>query len=127
MRSQIAERAQYRCEYCGAPDSFTSDIFEVDHIRPQSKEGNSDFENFAWACGGCNSFKAAKSEGTDPATLKETSLFHPRKDKWSDHFIWSADTLEIIGISDVGRATVVASKNESEFTCEFAAGIGFCR
>ena len=32
-------------------------------------------------------------------------LFNPRKDSWSDHFIWSEDGLLIIGLSPIGRAS----------------------
>lgn len=42
------------------------------------------------------------------STLKhahETSIFNPRSQKWSDHFIWTSDGLNIIGITPIGRAT----------------------
>jgi hypothetical protein len=42
----------------------------------------------------------------DPETQQEVALFNPRLDRWSDHFIWSADGLRIIGVTMVGRATV---------------------
>jgi hypothetical protein len=35
-------------------------------------------------------------------------LFHPRRQRWSDHFRWSLDGIEIVGISPVGRVTVEA-------------------
>jgi hypothetical protein len=34
------------------------------------------------------------------------TLFHPRQDNWADHFAWSDDGVEIIGISSKGRGTV---------------------
>ncbi len=33
-------------------------------------------------------------------------LFNPRQHSWSEHFIWSADGLLIIGLTPIGRATV---------------------
>jgi hypothetical protein len=33
-------------------------------------------------------------------------LFNPRIDQWNDHFAWSADGLEIVGLTSAGRATV---------------------
>jgi hypothetical protein len=42
---------------------------------------------------------------TDPETNEMVSLFNPRQEVWSDHFIWSVDALEIIGRTAIGRAT----------------------
>ena len=36
------------------------------------------------------------------------SLYHPRRQKWSDHFTWNYDCTLIIGIAPTGRATVEA-------------------
>jgi hypothetical protein len=33
-------------------------------------------------------------------------LFHPRRQRWSRHFRWSADGLHLEGLTRVGRATV---------------------
>ena len=33
-------------------------------------------------------------------------LFNPRKDRWFEHFIWSADGYTISGITPIGRATI---------------------
>jgi hypothetical protein len=35
-------------------------------------------------------------------------LFHPRQQKWTDHFGWTADGAALEGKSPTGRATVVA-------------------
>lgn len=37
-------------------------------------------------------------------------LYHPRQQKWSDHFRWSEDYTLIIGLTPVGRATVESLK-----------------
>ena len=34
------------------------------------------------------------------------SLFHPRQDHWSAHFVWNDDYTLMIGVSATGRATV---------------------
>lgn len=44
----------------------------------------------------------------DPQSEAEVPLFNPRQDNWSNHFIWSADGLFIIGLTPVGRTTVTA-------------------
>lgn len=41
----------------------------------------------------------------DPLSGDEAPLYHPRKQRWEDHFVWSADSLEVIGLSRTGRAT----------------------
>ena len=33
-------------------------------------------------------------------------LFHPRRHIWSEHFIWSNDRLNVMGLTSIGRATV---------------------
>lgn len=45
-----------------------------------------------------------------PLTAIEVRLYHPRQDKWNDHFVWNEDQAVIIGISPVGRATISCLK-----------------
>jgi hypothetical protein len=33
-------------------------------------------------------------------------LFHPRQQRWRDHFSWNDDATLIVGLSPSGRATV---------------------
>ena len=94
------------CEYCLLQSDFSTDSFQFDHIIPVSKNGASVFENLAYCCGGCNGYKHKKTETYDPLTNQLTQLFHPRKDKWREHFQWSIDELYIEGITSTGRATV---------------------
>ena len=42
----------------------------------------------------------------DPLTGELVPLFHPRQHEWQMHFAWSDDTLLIVGLSPIGRATV---------------------
>ena len=35
-------------------------------------------------------------------------LFHPRNQRWRDHFAWTADCTAILGLTPTGRATVEA-------------------
>jgi hypothetical protein len=44
--------------------------------------------------------------GIDPDSRQDVALFHPRQDRWTDHFVWAADGLQIIGITATGRATI---------------------
>ena len=94
------------CEYCWSRSNFSSSSFHFDHIIPVSKEGLSTFDNIARSCGGCNGFKQDKTAYFDPLTHELCPLYNPRRDKWSEHFQWSADDLTVEGITSVGRTTV---------------------
>lgn len=54
---RLAERAGYRCEYCGIDLLATVEhyrMFQVDHIIPTSAGGPESFDNKAIACQVCN-------------------------------------------------------------------------
>jgi hypothetical protein len=80
--------------------------FHIEHVVPRSKGGESTLENLALACPGCNLHKGDKTTAVDPATREQVSLFHPLRQKWSEHFRFKG--YEIQGCTAVGRATVVA-------------------
>jgi hypothetical protein len=108
FRREIAERAAGLCEYCRSPSAFAPDLFEIEHVQPRSAGGPTTLANLAWACGGCNLFKAAKTNAIDPDSGQRVSLFHPREDVWAAHFEWSNDFSRIIGKTPSGRATIAA-------------------
>ena len=35
-------------------------------------------------------------------------LFHPREQRWEEHFTWNSDFTLIIGLTPTGRATISA-------------------
>jgi len=35
-------------------------------------------------------------------------LFHPHRQVWEEHFTWSEDGTELVGLTPVGRATIAA-------------------
>jgi HNH endonuclease len=104
----VFERAGFICEYCLALLAYSPQPFEAEHIIPVSKNGDDDLENLACACGGCNGIKYNKTHAPDPFDGKLVLLFHPRKMSWYEHFIWSPDFLFVLGITEIGRATVEA-------------------
>lgn len=106
LRSVVAERAKGCCEYCRSQARFATQSFAVDHIHPISLGGQSEPENLALACPGCNSHKSNRLEVTDPVTRQQVALYNPRQQDWGDHFGWSKDFLLIIGLTPTGRATV---------------------
>ena len=106
VRERIAARAQYRCEYCLCPESHSLNSFAVEHIEPLAVGGKDEEDNLADSCGGCNGYKGFATTGTDPETGQEVRLYHPRRDVWKEHFAWSEDTLMLVGVSAIGRATI---------------------
>lgn len=107
-RQIVAERAAGICEYCRSQSRFAMQPFSVEHIDPRSEAGESTLDNLALACQGCNNHKYTKVEGEDPVSGQVAPLFHPRRQRWSDHFRWSPDFSMVVGITPTGRATVEA-------------------
>ncbi len=107
-RRLTRERANGRCEYCRCPESHSTQNFSVDHVWPQSRDGDDQSTNLALACQGCNNKKYNKTVVPDPATGIEAPLFDPRRQRWAEHFRWSEDKLRVLGLTATGRATVAA-------------------
>ncbi len=113
-RKRVAARARGICEYCRSPQRYSVAPFAVEHIYPQAKGGSHRLDNLAFACLGCNGHKHAKTEAYDPVTGTSSPLFHPRRQKWKDHFAWSKDYTLVIGQTPTGRATVDALRLNRE-------------
>jgi hypothetical protein len=107
QKELINERARRCCEYCWSQLKFSPDPFSIEHIIPLSKGGTYDLDNLALSFQGCNNRKYNLTEAIDPIDGKLVPLYHPRQQLRSDHFVWSDDFTELIGISPTGRATVV--------------------
>jgi hypothetical protein len=86
----------------------------VEHITPVAQGGSSDADNLWQACPLCNGHKGTQTKSVDPLTDEQVWLFNPRHQVWSDHFCWSKDGTQIIGLTPVGRATVLALKLNNE-------------
>jgi hypothetical protein len=109
----VAERAHHRCEYCHAPESIFNVVFEVEHIIPVAVGGTDIAENLALACRSCNSFKSNRSSYIDAETNQEERLYHPRQDRWEEHFRASSESGEIVPLTAIGRVTVICLKMNS--------------
>ena len=105
-RAAVTERAGGLYEYCRSPARFATQSFSVEHINPRQKGGDNALDNLALACQGCNGSKHTKVSGIDPATEQRVPLYHPRQQKWSDHFAWSEDFTRVLGLTPTGRASV---------------------
>ena len=99
-----------RCEYCRTSEFVTGITLEADHIRPRALNGPTNRENLCRACSACNTQKDDQIEAADRVTQQLVALFNPRQQPWSEHFAWSHDGVEILGLTSCGRATVEALK-----------------
>jgi hypothetical protein len=109
----VRERAVDRCEYCHLPERFSGLRFHVEHIVARQHHGTDDPTNLALACPECNLHKGTNLTGIDPASGQVTSLFHPRRDLWVEHF--SRVGANVVGETAVGRATVsLLGMNDSD-------------
>jgi hypothetical protein len=106
-RIAAIRRAEGRCEYCRTPLDYTPDPVVIDHILPATEGGVDTLDNLAASCWGCNGHKSAGTVAFDPQETRVVALFHPRRDSWKELFDWSADGLGIIGLTPIGRATVL--------------------
>jgi HNH endonuclease len=105
VRRKVRERACFLCEYCHSLEETSAAPFEIDHVLPRSLGGTDELENLALACQRCNGYRYNFTSGIDPETQTSVPLFNPRQQCWADHFIWTADGTEIVGVTPVGRAT----------------------
>ncbi len=103
-RDLVRRRADDRCEYCLLHQKHSRFTHHVEHIVAKQHGGLDDAENLALACHRCNLRKGPNLTGVDPSTGEVAHLFHPRRDRWAEHFVARGARLE--GITSVGRATV---------------------
>jgi hypothetical protein len=114
LRQQVINEAGYRCEYCRTSSRLIGMPLVMDHILPSYLGGNDERENLAACCYRCNEFKGAKITANDPVTNESISLFNPRLQRWLDHFQWANGGTHIIGITAIGRGTVLALRLNNE-------------
>lgn len=104
LRSEVAGRADHRCEYCLIHEEDTGFRLQIDHIVSRKHHGRSSLENLAYSCVLCN-----RSKGSDVASValqggNIVRLYHPRRDRWYEHFQLEGNLIR--ALSDVGAATV---------------------
>lgn len=102
LRRQVVSRARRRCEYCLVFEDDTYVGFQIDHIISEKHGGPTETENLALACLFCN-----LNKGSDVGSLDESGifsrLFHPRLDRWNEHFRFEGPRIE--GTTTVGCVT----------------------
>ncbi len=113
-RRRLREQAGNRCEYCLSHQDYVMGRLQIDHVQPIAKGGSDAEDNLCLACELCNQHKWAKTHGMDPQTGQHIALFNPRRQSWIEHFAWSPDGTEIVGLTACGRVTVIALNLNNE-------------
>ena len=105
-RTAVRLRADDRCEFCLLPQAASLLTFHVDHIvAKQHLDQVVDEPQFlCLACNRCNAYKGTNLSSIDPLGGQIVPLFHPREDRWQDHFLLRDGNIE--GLTPIGRATV---------------------
>lgn len=116
IRRQLSSASDHRCSYCRSSELIAIVPLEVEHIIPRKRGGKTTLSNLCLACRRCNIFKTDQIEALDEITGEIVPLFNPRTQNWPEHFKWSRDGFEIIGITPCGRATVKALQMNRENT-----------
>ncbi|MBX3415376.1 MAG: HNH endonuclease [Pirellulales bacterium] len=104
LRAIVRDRAQETCEYCCLPQAASRFVnFHIEHVIARQHGGLTQLENLALACNHCNFHKGPNIASVDPESSELVPLYHPRRDRWAEHFMWQGVT--IVGKTAVGRAT----------------------
>ena len=103
-RQFVRERAGERCEYCRLHQTNSEILHHIEHVVARQHGGTDHVDNLALACHRCNLHKGPNLSGIDPLTGRVETLFHPRRDRWAEHFAFRG--VQIEGLTPRGRATV---------------------
>jgi hypothetical protein len=104
LRRTVHARAEERCEYCLTPALVSLLPLQVDHVVAQKHGGETVAENLALCCAVCNQNKGSDLSSLDPVDGTLTPLYHPRRDRWGEHF--DLRGLFIVPKTPAGRVTV---------------------
>ncbi|MBP0011316.1 MULTISPECIES: HNH endonuclease signature motif containing protein [unclassified Roseofilum] len=107
-QAEVRQRAKGLCEYCHASEQWQYVQFTIDHVVPLAEGGSNGLNNLALACFHCNRRKGCSQAAIDPQSGESVALYNPRCDQWRQHFRWSDDCLQLIGMTPTGRATIEA-------------------
>jgi hypothetical protein len=78
--------------------------YQLEHCTARQHGGTNDESNLALSCPHCNRHKGPNLAGLDPLDGTMVALFHPRLQRWEEHFAFHGPV--IVGLTPVGRATV---------------------
>ena len=112
-RRLVQARAGQACEYCGLHQRYSPlASLQIEHIIPRKHGGDDLPENLALAYIDCNLAKGSNIAGIDSQTGQTTELFHPRRQRWDEHFEWRG--VYFVGKTAVGRTTIDVLRMNSD-------------
>ncbi len=111
LRAEVLRRADGCCEYCQVHEDDVLVPHEPDHIIAEQHGGTTSAENLALACYQCNRHKGTNLASIDLDTGQPAFLFHPRRDRWMDHF--RLEDARIVPLTAAARATAALLKFNS--------------
>lgn len=103
LRRMVVERADRLCEYCLVHERDVYHGCEVDHIISVKHGGPTVAENLAYACFHCNRHKGTDLGSVSRRTGTLVRFYHPRLDRWKEHFYLSEGRIEPTG--EIGEVT----------------------
>jgi hypothetical protein len=86
------------------PSSLRRHRIHIDHIFRASMVVEPPRTTSPYRASNCNSYEGPNLSGIDPTAGQIVTLFHPRRDRWEDHFQWLGPFLR--GLTPVSRATI---------------------
>ena len=87
----------------------------IEHIISLVKEGSSTPDNLCLACDRGNEFTGSRIEAADPRDGKLALFFHPRLQRWSEHFVWGGNGDTMDGLTSCGRTTIEALRLNNDW------------
>ena len=105
---QLRKETGNRCGYCRTSTLITGEALTVEHLIPTARGGTTELHNLWLSCRRCNQCKRVLTEASDPETDQLVPLFDPRRQSRREHFVWSSNGTQIIGLTSTGRATIHA-------------------
>jgi hypothetical protein len=116
VRRQVMELDAGRCAYCRSPMIIGIPMV-VEHCIPLVAGGLSTIGNLCLSCYRCNEFKGPRTEGPDPSDGMLVPLFHPRRQRWQEHFVWSEDGSRLVALTACGRSGQSCAWSTVERSC----------
>ena len=118
VRARVREAAGHACGYCQSPQHLVMGKLEIEHIVPRARGGSDEESNLWLSCSLCNRYKGSQTESRDAETNEIVRLFNPRTDDWHENFAWISDGVKMMGLTPIGRATVIALNINNEVAVE---------
>ncbi|MEZ4670008.1 MAG: HNH endonuclease [Anaerolineae bacterium] len=121
LRQEVIKRAKGRCEYCLLHQDDNLFPHEIDHIIAEKHHGETISDNLCLSCLDCNRHKGSDLTSIDLETGDVVVLFHPRRDRWEDHF--KLESATIVPLTNKGRVTVFLLDMNAEEQIAKRAGL----